>query len=54
MIFKTHFQMVVKVSKVFESLYLCLHRSVTNISMTQDSGPLLGKQQSIIFLRNAI
>ena len=52
--FKTYFQMVVKVSKLFESLYLYLHGSVANISMTQDSGPLLGKEQSIIFLTNAI
>lgn len=52
--FKTYLQMVVKVSKLFESLYLYLHRSVANISMTQDSGPLLSKVQSIIFLTNAI
>ena len=52
--FKTHFQLVVKVSKLFESLYLCLHRSEANISMTQDSGPLLSKVQRIIFLTNAI
>lgn len=52
--YKTYFQMVAEVSKLFESLYLYLHGSVANISMTQDSGPLLGKEQSIIFLTDAI
>lgn len=49
-IFKTHFQMPIKVSTPFESH----HRSVRNISMIQWSGLLLGKHQSTISFTNTV